>query len=229
MLCDCYGMAGDHVVGIVAVAGFDRLMGADQIHTGGRCSMVADQRVLGDGRFDLVLGFGFRRMLDFLPVVDAAFHKDRQGCGAQYPVTPVGDSIEPRAVSATCRKQSDLLEIFGAETQAFHHDQEQFGMRLTEGESAGVLFVNIVGQHTADLRWRILSVDVGQEYREIPHVHGVFLLKVNFELVFREGTIGELRPGPVMLAIHETEDLLPKLRSRQWFHRSFLLSFPHGR
>lgn len=229
LLCGRYGVAGDHVVGIVAVAGFDGLMSADQIHAGGRRSMVANQRVLSDGRFDLVLGFWFRRVLDFLPIVDAAFHEDRQNCGAQYPVTPVGDGIEPRAVGATGRKQNDLLEIFGAETQAFHHDQEQFWMRLAEGESAGVFLVNIVGQHAANRSRRILSVDASQEHGEVSYVHSVFLLKMNFELVFREGAVGELRPDPVMLAIHETEDLLPKLWSRQWLHHSFLLSFPHGR
>ena len=84
-------------------------------------------------------------------------------------------------------------------------------MRFSEGESARVLFVNIVGQHAADLSRRILPVDAGQEYREVPHVDGVFLPEMDFKLGLGDVGALEMRPGPVVFSIHHRHHFFAEL------------------
>lgn len=47
----------------------------------------------------------------------------------------------------------------------------------------------------------------GEKDREIPHVDAVFLLEMNRQLFNPERPVDERRPGPVMLAIHDAQDL----------------------
>src|SRR5881628_3547085 len=54
---------------------------------------------------------------------------------------------------------------------------------------------------------------------EVPHVHRIFLLKVNLVLVPGDRASTEVRPCPVMFAIHDTEQPFTKLLGREWFHR----------
>ena len=57
-------------------------------------------------------------------------------------------------------------------------------------------------------------MDAGEEDGKVSDVHGVFLLEVNLQLLFREAARGKMLPGPVMLSVHDTEEGFEKSRFR---------------
>jgi hypothetical protein len=48
---------------------------------------------------------------------------------------------------------------------------------------------------------------VSKEHRKVTHVYAVFLLEVALELIDGDCSVGECRPGPVMLTIHYPQEL----------------------
>lgn len=61
---------------------------------------------------------------------------------------------------------------------------------------------------------------------KVSHIDAIFLLEVNLQLFDRERAVHEGRPGPMMLAIHDTQDLLLKPALCQWSHHpvAFLIT-----
>ena len=175
--------------------------------------------MLPDDFFDLGFGLRFGRLLDVAAIVEAALHEDRQRRCADDPVAIGRNTVQPSPVAAAGGQQRHVAELGLVVPEPLHHGEEQLGVGPSEREAAGLFFINVASQQAAHL-WRgILPMDASQEDREVPHVHCIFLLKVNLVLVPGDRASTEVRPCPVMFAIHDTEQPFTKLLGREWFHR----------
>lgn len=193
---------------------FDQLVGTNQIHAIGREVMVLDEGMEPDNRLDIFCSLRFRRFLYFSAIFHAALDENRQGGCAQDPMTVIRHLVEPCAIDTAGGEGTDMLEVLHTESQSFHHGQEEFRVGLSQREAAGVFLVDVFGQHAPDGGRRILPMDAGEEDREVPDVHGIFLLKMDLQLLFREAARGKALPSPVMLSVHDTEERFEKSRFR---------------
>src|SRR5262245_11539968 len=81
-------------------------------------------------------------------------------------------------------------------------------MRHAAAELAGLLLVQILRQILTHLRVWTARVDTTQKDREVPHVHVELLLEVQQELLSGGAAIVEVRPGPVVLPVHDRQEIL---------------------
>lgn len=91
-------------------------------------------------------------------------------------------------------------------------------MRAAERQSPGIFLINILGQHAPRLGGRILTVDAREEDGEVADVDRIFLLEMDFELSLCQRVTAEMRPGPMMLAVHDLEHSFLKLALRTCGH-----------
>ena len=63
----------NHFIGVMAMTGFHRLVGTDQVHGIGREAVMFDQRMLLNDRLNLLGTFPFRRFGKLVAVFYAAF------------------------------------------------------------------------------------------------------------------------------------------------------------
>src|SRR4029450_13472283 len=83
-------------------------------------------------------------------------------------------------------------------------------MRAAGNQSAGLFFVQVLGQAAADFRYRTANVSAADHDREVAHVGAVLLLEMIVEPIFRDATGGEGGPSPMGLSIHDAEQLFTK-------------------
>ena len=204
------GVVDDHGIGIVAVAGFDQLVCANQIHGIERQAVVFYQRVALDDRFNFFGGLGLGGIGDFGAILHAAFYEDSQGRCSDDPISVIRGTVQPGSVAPAGWQETDVLKILGRPPKTCHHRQEQFRMRFPQRKPTGVFFVNIIGEHAADWERGILPVNAREEHGKVAHVDAVFLLKVALELIDADRSIGECRPGPMVFAVHQTQEFLLK-------------------
>src|SRR5690242_8920090 len=89
-------------------------------------------------------------------------------------------------------------------------------MGLAQGQSASIFFINVFSEHATDGGGRVFPVDSSQKHGKISYVDAVFLLKMPFQLVDRDRSIGERRPSPMVFAIHDAQDFFLKAAIGQW-------------
>ena len=167
--------------------------------------------MLPDDVFDLLGRFGLCRGENFLPVIDAAFHENRQRGCAQEPVALHGNSVQPTSVTAAGGQQRHLLELGPVITEAHHHREEQLGMESADRETAGFFLVDVLGQDGANFQRRGFPEGAREQNGKIPDIHGIFLLEMDFELILGERVAGKVRPCPVVFAVHDAEQPLSEL------------------
>src|SRR5262245_18348522 len=78
-------------------------------------------------------------------------------------------------------------------------------------ELSGLLLVQILRQILTHLRVWTARVDPAQENREVAHVHVELLLEVQQELRSRGVAVVEVGPGPVVLPVHDRQEILLEL------------------
>src|SRR5215831_6163733 len=80
-------------------------------------------------------------------------------------------------------------------------------MRLPKGKPTGVFFVDVLSQHSADGRRRILPMNPRQEDRKVSNIDCMLLLKMDEELGLARRALSKSRPCPMVLAIHDAKNL----------------------
>src|SRR2546425_797008 len=164
-----------------------------------------DQRMLSDRRLDR--GIRFRtRILQLPPLVDAALDEDRQHRRTDHPLIEAAHLVEKRPIALRGGEQFDLVEIRAAEPPALPHAQEQLRVRRRPADAAGLLLVDVGGQHLARvLRRTRMTHDPREKLREVAHVHRPLLLEVREQALKRHAPLGKPGPRPVVLAVEDSE------------------------
>src|SRR2546425_3967173 len=194
-----------HFPGIQTMAALDLLVHPLQFEKLGVDAVDPDQRMLPDRRLDR--GIRFRtRILKLPPLVDAALDEDRQHRGTDHPLIEAAHLVEKRPIALRGGEQFDLVEIRAAEPAALHHAQEQLRVRRRPADAAGLLLVDVGGQHLARvLRRTRMTHDPREKLREVAHVHRPLLLEVREQALKRHAPLGKPGPRPVVLAVEDSE------------------------
>ena len=156
----------------------------------------------------LDFGIGFRiPVLQLPPLVDVPLDEDRQHRGADHPVIRAARLVEELPIPIRGREQLDVVEIGALEPAALHHPQEQLRMGRRPADAAGLLLVDVGGQHRARVLRRIrMTHHAREELGEVPHVHGPFLLEVRQQALQRHAALRKPRPRPVVLPFDHAEE-----------------------
>lgn len=117
-------VVNDHGIGIVAVAGFDQLVCANQVHGIERQAVVFHQRVALDDRFNFFGGLGLGGIGDFSAILHAAFYEDSQGCCSDDPVSVIRGTVQPGSVAPAGWQETNSLKVLSRPPKTRHHCQE---------------------------------------------------------------------------------------------------------
>ena len=97
------------------------------------------------------------------------------------------------------------------EAEAVHHLEEELGVRDAERELARLLLEDVLRERAPHVGGRPLAEHAREQHREVADVHLVLVAEVDEELRAREAGAREVRPGPVILAIHHREQALAEV------------------
>ena len=200
-------MVEHHLPGHLAVAGLDHVVGALEIEEARVDPIVPHQRVARQ------LGLEIDRLLrlarlDAPAVLDASLDEDGDQRRALDPGAARGDRVDPGAVRRGLGEEIDAGEAGAREVQPFHHDQEELRVRHPLAQLAGLLLVQVLGQILPHRRVRAARVHPAEEHREVAHVDIELLLEVEQQLGAAGVALVEDGPGPVILAVHDRQQVV---------------------
>ena len=113
------------------------------------------------------------------------------------------------------------------EAQSEHHGEEQVRVRLAQRQPSGILFKQPTRQFCPDWPWRVLAVYPAEKHGKISQVHGIFLAIVRLDLSFGDLRACKQRAGPMVLAVHDGQELVAKMIARKRLNHNGDSSVPY--